>query len=71
MSLSLQGTRILVSGAGVAGPGLAYWLARRGAETTVVEYAPALRGSGFTVDFRGPTQSDHTPHIEDAFSPSP
>lgn len=53
--LSLKGTRILISGAGVAGPALACWLGRRGAETTVVEYAPALRGSGFTVDFRGPT----------------
>jgi 2-polyprenyl-6-methoxyphenol hydroxylase-like FAD-dependent oxidoreductase len=53
--LSLKGTRILISGAGVAGPALASWLARRGAEATVVEYASALRGSGFTVDFRGPT----------------
>jgi 2-polyprenyl-6-methoxyphenol hydroxylase-like FAD-dependent oxidoreductase len=53
--LSLKDIRILISGAGVAGPALASWLARHGAETTVVEYAPALRGSGFAVDFRGPT----------------
>src|ERR1700722_8407769 len=51
----LKDIRILISGAGVAGPALASWLARRGAQTTVVEYAPALRGSGFAVDFRGPT----------------
>lgn len=52
---ALHGMRILVSGAGVAGPALAYWLTRYGARTTVVETAPALRTSGFAVDFRGPT----------------
>ncbi|MFE6667415.1 FAD-dependent monooxygenase [Streptomyces sp. NPDC057697] len=38
--------RILVSGAGVAGPVLAYWLTRHGFSVTVVEHAPALRRSG-------------------------
>jgi 2-polyprenyl-6-methoxyphenol hydroxylase-like FAD-dependent oxidoreductase len=51
----LSGLRVLISGAGVAGPALAYWLSRYGADTTVVEVAPALRTSGFAVDFRGPT----------------
>ncbi|MEV4758771.1 FAD-dependent monooxygenase [Micromonospora sp. NPDC049559] len=51
----LRGLRVLISGAGVAGPALAYWLSRYGAATTVVEAAPALRTSGFAVDFRGPT----------------
>ena len=51
----LRGTRILISGAGVAGPALAHWLGRYGADVTVVEVAPALRASGFAVDFRGPT----------------
>lgn len=51
----LRGVRVLISGGGVAGPSLACWLARYGAETTVVEIAPALRTSGFAVDFRGPT----------------
>lgn len=51
----LRAMRILISGAGVAGPALACWLARYGAATTVVETAPALRGGGFGVDFRGPT----------------
>jgi 2-polyprenyl-6-methoxyphenol hydroxylase-like FAD-dependent oxidoreductase len=45
---------ILVSGAGVAGPTLAYWLARHGFRPTVVERAPALREGGQAVDFRGP-----------------
>lgn len=55
MSSSLRGFRVLVSGAGVAGPAVAWWLARYGAEVAVVEVAPALRTSGFAVDFRGPT----------------
>lgn len=54
-SLPLHGLRVLVSGAGVAGPALAYWLTRHGAGTTVVEVAPELRSSGFAVDFRGPS----------------
>ncbi|MFF7357933.1 FAD-dependent monooxygenase [Streptomyces filipinensis] len=44
---------VLVSGASVAGPALALNLARHGARVTVVERAPALRGGGFAVDFRG------------------
>ncbi|WP_328904641.1 FAD-dependent monooxygenase (plasmid) [Streptomyces sp. NBC_00441] len=38
--------RILVSGAGIAGPVLAHWLTRYGFEVTVVERAPALRRTG-------------------------
>ncbi|MGO4648618.1 FAD-dependent monooxygenase [Nocardia sp. 2YAB30] len=38
--------RILVSGASVAGPVLAYWLTRYGFEVTVVERAPVLRKTG-------------------------
>lgn len=37
---------VLVSGASIAGPVLAYWLTRRGFEVTVVERAPALRKTG-------------------------
>lgn len=48
-------TRVLISGAGVAGPALACALRRYGADVTVVEAAPQLRESGFAVDFRGPT----------------
>src|SRR6185436_9762208 len=45
--------RVLISGAGVAGPALAYWLRERGFEVTVVERAPALREAGYKVDVRG------------------
>ncbi|MEV4576832.1 FAD-dependent monooxygenase [Nonomuraea jabiensis] len=38
--------RILISGASVAGPALAYWLTRYGFTVTVVERAPALRKTG-------------------------
>ncbi|NDL56817.1 FAD-dependent monooxygenase [Phytoactinopolyspora mesophila] len=48
-------TRILISGASVAGPAAAYWLNRYGFATTVVERASTLRGGGYAVDFRGPT----------------
>ncbi|WP_084957064.1 FAD-dependent monooxygenase [Thermoactinospora rubra] len=44
---------ILISGASVAGPALAYWLNRNGHRTTIVERAPALREGGHSVDFRG------------------
>ncbi|MGW3343691.1 FAD-dependent monooxygenase [Nonomuraea rubra] len=38
--------RVLISGASVAGPALAYWLTRYGFTVTVVERAPALRKAG-------------------------
>ncbi|MCV7017277.1 FAD-dependent monooxygenase [Mycolicibacterium aichiense] len=38
--------RVLVSGASIAGPVLAYWLSRRGFDVTVVERAAALRKTG-------------------------
>jgi 2-polyprenyl-6-methoxyphenol hydroxylase-like FAD-dependent oxidoreductase len=44
----------LVSGAGVAGTTLAYWLGRAGWDTTIVERARDLRSSGNPVDVRGP-----------------
>ncbi|MFE6051384.1 FAD-dependent monooxygenase [Kitasatospora sp. NPDC056446] len=46
-------TSVLVSGAGIAGTGLAYWLERYGFRVTVVERAPSLRGGGQAVDIRG------------------
>ncbi|MFE6049946.1 FAD-dependent monooxygenase [Kitasatospora sp. NPDC056446] len=45
--------RVLVSGASIAGPALAYWLDRYGFEVTVVEKAAAVRGGGYAVDIRG------------------
>lgn len=46
-------TGVLVSGASVAGPALAYWLGRYGFEPTVVERAPAAREGGQAIDLRG------------------
>jgi 2-polyprenyl-6-methoxyphenol hydroxylase-like FAD-dependent oxidoreductase len=46
---------VLVSGASIAGPALAYWLHRYGCTVTVVEKAPALRPGGQAVDFKGQT----------------
>ncbi|WP_432927177.1 FAD-dependent monooxygenase [Microbispora sp. CA-135349] len=44
---------ILISGASIAGPSLAYWLTRHGFEVTVVEKASHLRGGGYPIDIRG------------------
>jgi len=55
---------VLVSGAGIAGPSLAYWLARRGLRCTVVERAPALRVGGQAVDFRGPVHREMLERME-------
>ncbi|WP_378740938.1 FAD-dependent monooxygenase [Nocardia brasiliensis] len=52
----MSGTRVLVAGASIAGPALAHWLHRRGAEVTVVERALELRPGGQAVDARGVTK---------------
>lgn len=44
---------ILISGASIAGPALAYWLNARGWDTTVVERFDALRDDGQNIDVRG------------------
>jgi 2-polyprenyl-6-methoxyphenol hydroxylase-like FAD-dependent oxidoreductase len=45
--------RVLISGGGIAGPALAFWLRRTGAEVTIVERSPTPRPGGQTVDVRG------------------
>lgn len=50
----MKNQSVLISGASIAGPAIAYWLDRAGFRTTVVERAPALRQGGHAVDFRGP-----------------
>lgn len=44
---------VLISGAGIAGPSLAFWLSRNGCRVIVVEIAPGVRPGGQTVDLRG------------------
>ncbi|GAA2468935.1 FAD-dependent monooxygenase [Winogradskya humida] len=51
----MNNTRVLISGASIAGPALAYWLARYGFDVTVVEKAAELRPGGQAVDFKGVT----------------
>lgn len=44
---------VLISGAGIAGPMLAYWLKVAGFEPTIVERASTLRRGGYVIDFWG------------------
>jgi 2-polyprenyl-6-methoxyphenol hydroxylase-like FAD-dependent oxidoreductase len=44
---------ILISGIGIAGPTLAYWLAESGFTVTLVERAPQPRSGGYIIDFWG------------------
>ncbi|MDB5566877.1 MAG: monooxygenase FAD-binding [Tardiphaga sp.] len=44
---------VLISGASIAGPALAFWLARYGIAVTIVEKASSLRGGGYPIDVRG------------------
>lgn len=48
-------TKVLISGASIAGPALARWLGRNGFDVTVVEKAAAIRPGGQAVDFKGRT----------------
>lgn len=43
---TMSDIKVLVTGASIAGPALAHWLCRRGAEVLVVEQAPVLRPGG-------------------------
>ncbi|MFQ6851501.1 FAD-dependent monooxygenase [Streptomyces sp. 35M1] len=44
---------VLISGASIAGPALAFWLHRYGFAVTVVEKAGTLREGGYPIDVRG------------------
>jgi 2-polyprenyl-6-methoxyphenol hydroxylase-like FAD-dependent oxidoreductase len=46
-------SQVLISGAGIAGPVVAYWLGRAGIRSTLVERAPSLRTRGQTLDIHG------------------
>ena len=49
----MKNKNILISGAGIAGLTLAYWLKQRGFTPTVIEKHPFLRKGGYKVDVRG------------------
>ncbi|WP_438004967.1 FAD-dependent monooxygenase [Sorangium sp. So ce321] len=44
---------VLITGASIAGPALAWWLDRHGMAVTVVERAPSFRDGGQNIDVRG------------------
>ncbi|MFC7813970.1 MULTISPECIES: FAD-dependent monooxygenase [unclassified Streptomyces] len=52
MKTATKGT-VLVSGASIAGPAVAFWLRRYGFAVTVVEKSAGLRAGGYPVDVRG------------------
>lgn len=45
--------KVLISGAGIAGNALAFWLSRLGHDVTVIERFPNLRATGLQIDLRG------------------
>lgn len=49
----MTNSTVLISGAGIAGPALAYWLRAAGFQPTIVERAPEPRRGGQAVDLRG------------------
>lgn len=49
----MRAKSVLISGAGIAGPTLAFWLNAAGFKTTIVERAPGLRAGGYVLDFWG------------------
>ena len=44
---------VLISGVGIAGPTLAYWLEARGFRPTLIEQSPRPRAGGYVIDFWG------------------
>lgn len=49
----MENRNILISGAGIAGLTLAYWLKKFGFKPTIVEHSPKLREGGYAIDFWG------------------
>ncbi|MEU0250249.1 FAD-dependent monooxygenase [Streptomyces sp. NPDC006235] len=63
--------KVLISGAGISGPALAYWLHRSGCAVTVVEKAGAPRDGGYPIDIRGTAtevvrRMGILPHLQEA-----
>lgn len=49
----MDNKNILISGAGIAGTTLAWWLKKFGFNPAIVEHAPQLRAGGYAIDFWG------------------
>ncbi|MGE3534934.1 MAG: NAD(P)-binding protein, partial [Parachlamydiales bacterium] len=49
----MKNKHVLISGAGVAGLTLAYWLKNQGFVPTLIEKHPSLRTGGYKIDLRG------------------
>jgi 2-polyprenyl-6-methoxyphenol hydroxylase-like FAD-dependent oxidoreductase len=49
----MNNRNILISGAGIAGTTLAFWLKRFGFNPVIIEIAPKLREGGYAIDFMG------------------
>jgi len=49
----MDNKNILISGAGIAGTTLAFWLKKFGFNPTIIENSPALREGGYAIDFMG------------------
>ena len=48
--------KVLISGASIAGPTLAFWLVKYGYQVTIVERASSLRLGGQNIDISGPAE---------------
>ncbi len=49
----MMAASVLISGIGIAGPTLAYWLNRHGFRCTLVERSASVRTGGYVIDFWG------------------
>jgi len=49
----MENKNILISGAGIAGTTLAFWLNKFGFNPTIIEISPNLREGGYAIDFMG------------------
>lgn len=49
----MENKNVLISGAGIAGTALAFWLKKFGFNPTIVEVSPKLREGGYAIDFWG------------------
>jgi len=54
---------VLISGAGIAGLTVAYWLRSYGFTPTIVEWAPSLLTGGYKIDVRGTALQVLAKHI--------